>query len=515
MELKEKIVALLFVIIAISIPEVYAQKATRQSASEAFAKGNYEQAFSDYSELLRMYPRDPVYKYYSAACLVKLERNLEEASTLIEQALGSGSLKSLPDDAVFYLARTRQMQGNFDEAEKTFNRFTAAAGKKKAKELGVPEYIKQCREGQGRVDDAVPVAGVKPPETKPEYRPAPPVAQPLPEEVDRNLGQKLDTQYRADSLEAAQLKVKQAVPAEPEPALPEPAVAVENVALQATIQATTAVSAAPVSVTSAPVAQAVVTEPQASTANIIDTTIRLREMLSKTPAVLSVFEVLPQPVTDPKATIEINPEPPEGLVYRIQTAVFRNPVQLAYFKGISPIYGIKGAAATVTIYYAGIFRKAADAARALASVRAKGFKDSFVVAQMANKTVSAERAAILEKEWGDKPLFGAQLNETAEKLDTIPPTLLLKVEVARSMQPLREEAIDPMRRLAGKRNFDVLKLENGSLAYLIGNFITFESAEDFAGLLQRNGYRDAKVVAWLGKREIDIQTAKQLFETLK
>ncbi|HLN56467.1 MAG TPA: hypothetical protein VK207_10765 [Bacteroidales bacterium] len=508
MELKEKIIVLLFVIIAFSIPEVYAQKATRQSASEAFAKGNFEQAFSDYSELLRMYPRDPVYKYYSAACLVKLERNPEEAATLMEQALSSGSLKSLPDDAVFYLARTRQMQGNFDEAEKTFNRFTADAGKKKAKELGVPEYIKQCREGKGRIDAVVSVAEVKPPETKTEYRPSPPVPQSLPEEVDKNLGQKLEAQYRADSMEAAQLKAKQSVTSEVKPTLPDPA-PVENAAPEETVQAS------PVAVTSAPAAHTAVIEPQASVANITDTTIRLREMLSKTPAVLSVFEVLPQPVTDPKATIEINPEPPEGLIYRIQTAVFRNPVQLAYFKGISPIYGIKGPGATVTTYYAGIFRKAADAAKALASVKAKGFKDSFVVGQMANKTVSAERAAIMEKEWGDKPLFGAVLNKTSEKLDTIPPTLLLKVEVTKSIQPLREEAIEPMRRLAGKRNFDMVTLENGSTAYLIGNFITFESAEDFAGLLQRNGYRDAKVVAWLGKREIDIQTAKQLFETLK
>jgi hypothetical protein len=28
----------------------------------------------------------------------------------------------------------------------------------------------------------------------------------------------------------------------------------------------------------------------------------------------------------------------------------------------------------------------------------------------------------------------------------------------------------------------------------------------------RNGYKEAKVVAWLGKREIPVETAKKLFE---
>ena len=250
-------------------------------------------------------------------------------------------------------------------------------------------------------------------------------------------------------------------------------------------------------------------------AEVKDTTIKIREFLNKPVGVISVFEILPQPVTDPKATIEINAEPPEGLIYRIQTAVFRNPVQLSYFKGVSPIYGIKAPGATVTTYYAGIFRQSADAAKALTAVRAKGFKDSFVIAQVANKTISRERAAVLEKEWGTKPLFAINERIEAQSPDTLPPTLLLKVEVTRSMQPLKEEAVNPMRRMAGKRSFDMLTLDNGSVAYLIGNFITFESADEFAGLLRRNGFQDAKVVAWLGKREIDIQTAKQLFETLK
>ena len=54
-----------------------------------------------------------------------------------------------------------------------------------------------------------------------------------------------------------------------------------------------------------------------------------------------------------------------------------------------------------------------------------------------------------------------------------------------------------------------------TIVYLAGKFITYESAEEYAGLLARNGYRDAKVTAWLGKKEIPVDTAQQLFENLE
>jgi LysM repeat protein len=434
-----------------------------------------------------------------------LKKDPDKASILIGEALNSGSLKSLPDDAIFYLARTKQMQGKYDEAERTFRRFTAEAGKKRARDLNVQEYIQECKDRTGKVDIQKYEAIVQQPAVQPVVADtATETSQPLPAEVEKELGQKLDIQFSVDSAEAS-LKEKLPVPVVPEN---KPEI---------TTQVPTVVSV----VTSTDTVKPIVREfpkPEPvvqTTSEVKDTTIKIREILSKSIAVYSVFEVFPQPVNDPKATIEINPRPPEGLIYRIQMAVFRNPIQLSYFKGISPIYGLKGPGATVTTYYAGLFRQSAEASKALTRVKAKGFKDSFVVAQVGNKTVSSERAAVLEKEWGSKPLFNTEEKSSTEKLDTMPPTLLLKVEIARSIQPLKDEAIEPMRKIAGQRSFDTMILGNGSISYLIGNFITFESAQDFAGLLQRNGYKDARVVAWLGNREIDIQTARQLFETLK
>jgi len=154
----------------------------------------------------------------------------------------------------------------------------------------------------------------------------------------------------------------------------------------------------------------------------------------------------------------------------------------------------------------------ADAKQALAAVKAKGFKDSFIVSLVDGKTVSADRAAMLEKEWGNVPFSGGKGQGATAAADTIPPELLFRVEVIRSAKPLKDDAADAVRKLAGSRGMDIRTTDDGKTSYLVGKFITFASAEEYAGLIVRNGYPEAKVVAFLGQKEIPVETAKGLFE---
>ena len=162
-----------------------------------------------------------------------------------------------------------------------------------------------------------------------------------------------------------------------------------------------------------------------------------------------------------------------------------------------------------------MFRRSSDANKALAQLKPKVSKMHLLLHCQENKPVSADRAALLEKEWGKKPFvsLGKSLQETP--IDTIPPTLSFRVEVTRSLKPLKEDVVDGIKKMAGNRGLDIQTLDDGKIAYLIGKFITFESAAEYADLLIRNGYREAKVVAWLGKKEISVETARQLFENLK
>jgi hypothetical protein len=232
----------------------------------------------------------------------------------------------------------------------------------------------------------------------------------------------------------------------------------------------------------------------------------------KVSEIYSLFEVITKTSTAIDS-IPVNPEVPGGLIYRIQIAVFKNPAAPSYFKGITPVCGFKSEGSEMTNYYAGMFRKMSDATKALAKVKALGFKDAFVVALLDKNIISAERAGILEKEWGKKPL----VNDLVTKIrntprDTVPATLIFKVEVTRSQKPLKPEQLEVIKRLAGNRGLEIIKNASGQNIYLIGKFLTFESAAEYADLLTRNGQKNARVAAYLGRREIPVETAKQLFE---
>jgi len=229
----------------------------------------------------------------------------------------------------------------------------------------------------------------------------------------------------------------------------------------------------------------------------------------------SYFEVLSKPGNNPKEKVVIDPVVPEGLIYRIQIGVFRNPVSASYFKGIIPVYGFKITDTDKTIYYVGMFRRSSDAAKALAVVKAKGFKDSFIVALSGNKPVSSDRALILEKEWGRRPFINIMKTETERSVDTVPPMLAFRVEVIRSVKPVKEDILEGINKMVGSRGMDIITLDDGNIVYLIGKFITFESAAEYSDLLNRNGYREAHVVAWLGKKEIPVNSARQLFENME
>jgi hypothetical protein len=234
---------------------------------------------------------------------------------------------------------------------------------------------------------------------------------------------------------------------------------------------------------------------------------------AKETGALSLFEILPGDAVYPDKKIKIDPELPEGLIYRIQLAVFRNPVAPSFFKGMTPVYGFKSSTSGLTTYYAGMFRRSEDAKKALFEVKNTGFKDAFIGAVYDGKSVSSDRASVLEEEWGNRPLAGSS-SQTAPA-DTLPPTLSFRVEVERTRKPLKEDAVETLRTYAGNKGLDIVQLTDGTIVYLIGKFITFESAAEYADLLVRNNYRNAKVAAWLGNKEIPVETAKQLFNNLK
>lgn len=522
------------------------QKATRQSALDAFSGGKYDLAYIQYSELSSLYPKDPLYKYYRGVCLVRLERDAEPAANLLKESIReSAAIRSVPPDARFYLGRALQMSGHFAEAIQSYENFSESAGKKAAKDMNVPEFIKQCEAGKGTIeaaaagkmeivpkDSAVSAGEEVTSEVVGKH-------EELPESYDKLLSEALILQKRSDSAMAVAVKYRGDM---------EKAVGTARSSLWAKIQETEKQSyyyrsmadqkmaeAGKLAGISESVPQDTTPDPDPGKATIvaaaatatdkteISVTAQTADSSSVTgkqvidnpqpqvKEVFSEFVVTEKPVYKPGEKVAVNPEVPPGLIYRIQMAVFRNPVAPSYFKGISPINGFRNEASGITTYYAGIFRKSADAAKALPRVKSLGFKDAYVIALMDKKTVSADRAAVLEKEWGVKPLY--TIKEGPEPVrDTVPLTLVFRVEVKRSPKPLPKEQLEGMRKMAGARGFDIIVTEKKQNIYIIGTFLTYKSASEYSDLLIRNGYRDSKVVAYLGKREIPVETARKLFD---
>ncbi len=558
-------------------------KPSRQSSLEAFSKGNYEQAYKEFSELLLTYSKDPMYRYYSGVCLVKLNKEPDKAETFLHQALQSAAaVKSLPEDALFYLGRAQQMSGKFAEAIESFNLFSDKIGKKAAREFGTAEFIQQCNEKKGELaeNDIKPAEKAKTEIEQTEIKPVGTVVTsksvekvtspkiPFPISYEKILDEALLYQFKADSVNSVVVRQKKELEKLPNADTPVLklkisenellAVAYQKSADQKYLEAQAAMEQqqreavqqsesknvddslrkpdrkavegsnklsentfANNSVYQLDAKLKISAGNKSEKANPkeldkqSDTTKKSFSMVYKPIERYSVFEVLEKPVSDPNEKIIIDPKVPVGLIYRIQIAVFRNPVAPSYFKGITPVYGFKIEGTDKTNYYAGMFRRITDASKALTAVKSKGFKDAFVIAFSGNKPVSADRAKILEKEWGKKPFVTTERSVNQSPVDTIPPTLTFRVEVMRSLKPQKADIIEGYRKAAGIRGLDIQPLDDGKIAYLIGNFITFESAAEYADLLIRNGNRAARVVAWLGKKEIPVETARQLFENMK
>jgi tetratricopeptide (TPR) repeat protein len=481
-----------------------AVRPSRQAAMESFGRGEYGKALVEFEALLDVYSF-ALYKYYSGVCLVNLESDPGRAADYLKEAIeDSSGTDIIPDDAWYYLGRANHLAGRFPEAMDSYDQFREKAGHKKAKELNVAGYVRECNERRGslpgqEIKAAAAVASTpagKPAGQAVEKQPS--LKKEVPAEYDRVLSEAMKYQVKADSLNAVASDFRMQT-------------VVLTPAQQKAVEGRTAEIEA-----LARDYQRIADEKFAQAGiHPVDDVLRdtKQEQSKQEPAaaiVISLFSIETDTEKIRNQVIPVDPQAPAGLVYRIQMGVFSKPVDPAFFRGITPVYMYSVPGTSSMRYFAGMFRRMEDAERSLGTLRQMGFRDSFVTAVLDGKTVSLERAFLMEKEWSGRSLIESETTHVA--LPDEPATLSFRVEVTRSDEPLKEEIIGNYRTMAGSRGFEIIQADDDTLIYLIGKFITFESAFDYADLLQRNGYSEARVVAYAGSREIPLDTAKKLFE---
>ncbi|MBK9388672.1 MAG: hypothetical protein IPN68_00260 [Bacteroidetes bacterium] len=149
------------------------------------------------------------------------------------------------------------------------------------------------------------------------------------------------------------------------------------------------------------------------------------------------FDVSGKTISNSEIPIKYNPDIPEGLNYRIQVAAFHNQVSPGLFKGITPVYAINSEGSDLRKYYVGIFRRISDAKKALTEVKETGFKDSFIASFEGSRQVSADRAAILEEQWGKIPFERIEDPKPAVvPVDTVSLPVAVKEEIMPETEPV-------------------------------------------------------------------------------
>ncbi len=515
-----------------------------------FQEGRYTEALQHFEALIEKYPADPLYKYYAGASIIETGGNYNRAADLLKAAITeSSSIREVPVDGWYYRGRANQLAGNFDEAIFCYDRFRESVRKKELKAYNIDALIEECVERKPQVNEvSIPPADKMSAKTviidtistkalvafeqesdsvivDVAEVPGTVEIEKLAKDYDIIVGMALEYQFRADSLSRLANRYRSTVKSlsgQDREAISKKILELESMTFEYQSLADKKLAeAAKFNRVRYDGEEALSPEPELpeepEEKPVIDSAVQnmpATEIVDKKVDSLKIRKPLlflfEDDYTQPEI-IPVNDSLPEGLFYRIQTAAFRNPVNPSYFKSLGPVYGLRAEGSDITFYSIGYFRTKDDAERALIKVRSAGFKDAFVIAQMDDKRISFERSEALEKEWSGLSLFDPGLYTREEKPDE-PFTLIFRVQVTSSEKELKPEEVETLKLVAGDRDFTILKNEKGEFAYLIGKFLTFDSALGYSDLLFRNGMKDARVAAYLGVKEIPVEKARELFD---
>jgi hypothetical protein len=234
--------------------------------------------------------------------------------------------------------------------------------------------------------------------------------------------------------------------------------------------------------------------------------------------------------------IEIDPEMPNGLSYRVQIAAFRKPIPQNTFADVKPIIAETSPTSAFTRYMAGLFLNYNDANTAKNSLRNKGYVGAFVVPYYNGKRISnAQANNIISRgeAYTDSKLvaaaeklnvknFGSNNNleqialsvnpddtgkELRSELQSENSDLVFSVQVG-VFGGLRSSA-----RLANATDLFYDITSNGYYRYFSGKYNQEQAAIAAKNIIRENGITDAFVVAFYKGQKVSLRNARQLLQT--
>ncbi len=234
--------------------------------------------------------------------------------------------------------------------------------------------------------------------------------------------------------------------------------------------------------------------------------------------------------------IEIDPELPNGLFYRVQIAAFRKPIPQNTFADVKPVIAETSPTSAFTRYMAGLFLNYNDANIAKNQLRRKGYAGAFVVPYYNGKRISnalAKNIINRGEAYTDSKLvaiadklkvqnFGSNIQMEQIALSEIPSDtgtqlndklqnnendLIFSVQVG-VFGGLRSSA-----RLANASDLFYDITSSGYYRYFSGRYNKEQDAIAARNIIRNKGIKDAFVVAFYKGQKINIRNARQILQT--
>jgi len=117
-----------------------AQPDQRSLAISWFNHGQFDKALPVFSALTYNYPSELLLKYYHGACLIETENYVSES----EKNLILASTGEVPARVYYYLGRYYHATGNWNNAQRFYNRFKNYSTPSEIGELGIEELSRLC-----------------------------------------------------------------------------------------------------------------------------------------------------------------------------------------------------------------------------------------------------------------------------------------------------------------------------------------------------------------------------------
>lgn len=117
------------------------EKLSKQELKQRMKEGRYAEVFESLEPMMKEYPKEADYIYYSGICRVQLGTGIPRAVELLSEV----TRKNAHNDSWFYLGRAYMMNYEFDKAEEAFSRFDEKAGRFEKEKLQFTMYRNMCR----------------------------------------------------------------------------------------------------------------------------------------------------------------------------------------------------------------------------------------------------------------------------------------------------------------------------------------------------------------------------------